>query len=752
MALKSQRYNGVSTGTILFAAFSLLLLNLSQAQTQQTNLPTLVITTTDNQPVDSKDDYRTGTLTVLAQGETDGIYNGAIQIKGRGNSTWNFNKKPYRIKLDTKTKLLGMNANAKDWVLLANFADKTLLRNALAFELGKFIGMPFSNSYRLVDVYLNNEFLGNYTLTDQVETAPDRVNLSGGDGSETSEGFFLEQDGFASDATETSWFQTTSKQIRFVIKDPDDEDITQQQKDDIKGYMDQYEGKLFSEDFKDATNGYRPKVDMASLVNWYLASEITGNPDAFWSTYMFKKTNEGKLYYGPLWDFDISFNNDTRIGSSTYRRMSDVAHENKTYIRQYLEDDQFFLALRTRWKQLQTDGLKAHLLSKLTSLKQQINDSQQLNFQKWDILNTIVYLELWARGSYSAETDFLTSYIENHIDWLDREINGPDTKYYYKLENQTNQKALATGSVFEGLTRIVQKDYTSDQSYQWDITNLNNGFFKIKNRSTGKILTAPTGKLQLYLDDDTPGSLYQQWRLTDTEINKYALVNRMTGMSADNRGATGDNDQITQEDKTLGSASQQWRLTALDEKPADALPLYISGLKAVKTANEVRLSWEVYSQKNGQGFEVQRVYADKNKLPVTLGSVPLRDDALGRYTFTDKNPLSGINYYRLKQIDKDGRFEFSRVVAIHIQELDQLTVSPSPATDMVRLTFLAAKEGTGKMEIWNTSGQQVKEAELSIKNGFNSARLDISRLNAGLYLVKLKTGDQMQVQKIIKTP
>ena len=143
----------------------------------------IFIETDGKQAVDSKDknDYRDCKIKI----ESDTAawnYEGRGRIRGRGNSTWLwYPKKPYRIKLDEKASILGLEEE-KDWVLLANYRDPTHLMNTFVFEMGRGLGMPYSNHTRYVEVTLNGDYIGLYQLTEQVEQGKNRVNISGKQG------------------------------------------------------------------------------------------------------------------------------------------------------------------------------------------------------------------------------------------------------------------------------------------------------------------------------------------------------------------------------------------------------------------------------------------------------------------------------------------------------------------------------------------------------------------------------------------
>ena len=167
---------------LLFLGFQFLLLS----QTQYSNLPSVYINTENNAAVTSKVDWLPAQIQIVSTDTIDQI-NVPTEIRGRGNSTWSMPKKPYRIKLDKKTNLMGMYARAKNWVFLANYADKTLMRNAVAFQIGRIAGLEFTPSTRFVDLVLNNNFLGNYMVTDQIEVHSERVAIDEQDSSQVAE-------------------------------------------------------------------------------------------------------------------------------------------------------------------------------------------------------------------------------------------------------------------------------------------------------------------------------------------------------------------------------------------------------------------------------------------------------------------------------------------------------------------------------------------------------------------------------------
>ena len=405
--------------------------NFTDKYSQLTTVPTIYINTENGVAVTSKEDYVNAYVTVRgAENEEDNITEVLTEIKGRGNSTWGMAKKPYRLKFDEKIKFLGNEAKEKNWVLLANYADKTLMRNALAFETARnMMNFGFTPSVTFVDVVLNGENLGSYMLTDQVEVKKKRVPVTEQEttttmsDAEITGGYLIEVDGFAD--SEISWFQT-SQGMKVTIKYPKDDEINSDQSAYIANYTQNMENAMFSTNFEDAELGWRKYIDEASMVDWYIACELFGNSDSWWSTYMYKERNE-VFKFGPLWDFDIAFNNDNRLGDATTLMMRTNAHEPKTWISRWWQDAGFVSAVKTRWAELRAAGLEAFMTNYITTTATYLDASQKNNFEVWNILNTIVYNELAARGSYEAEVEFLKEYVRNRIAYLDTQFEMEET-------------------------------------------------------------------------------------------------------------------------------------------------------------------------------------------------------------------------------------------------------------------------------------------------------------------------------------
>jgi hypothetical protein len=365
------------------------------------NVPALYINT-NGTAITSKEVYVAGDIKTVSDFNTESATM-VMEIKGHGNSTWtDLPKKPYKIKLDKKASLLGMPAT-KSWILLANYADKTLMRNEVAFALSRSIGRASTVTSRYVELFVNNVYLGNYQLTqqikeglvgieDQSKTDVTLPNISGG--------YLLEQDLFPT--AEPVYFYT-AKKMPFDVKYPD-EDINQQQKDYIKAHFQKAEDALFAANFADPVNGYRKYIDVDSYVDYYIVNEVIGNPDIFRSTSLYKKRNDDKIYTGPVWDFDKAANNDNRPGDQVNGLMLNAAFEPKIWIKRMMEDQTFRQKIRSRWNEVKP---KVNAVpGMLDQLAKQLAYSQVYNFTKWDILKRKTYLEIQVAGSYEGEVQY----------------------------------------------------------------------------------------------------------------------------------------------------------------------------------------------------------------------------------------------------------------------------------------------------------------------------------------------------------
>lgn len=223
------------------------------------------------------------------------------EIKGRGNFTWTLEKKPYQIKFDASTPVLGMET-AKTWILLANHADPSFLRNKVAYDLAARFGLAGSPDSRFVDLVINGQYQGNYLISEKVEVKKNRLDL------QHPEGVLLELDNNYGEAEDFYYRSATSNSL-FVLKDAvDDVEGTDAQAGwvDAQAHINELDALLYAAD--PDWDAISAKIDVESFIKYYFVFELSANPEITQSSvYFWRDGPDDVLHAGPTWDFDSAF-------------------------------------------------------------------------------------------------------------------------------------------------------------------------------------------------------------------------------------------------------------------------------------------------------------------------------------------------------------------------------------------------------------------------------------------------------------
>ncbi|MCM1312171.1 MAG: CotH kinase family protein [Bacteroides sp.] len=579
---------------MLAAAMFITLCAGAQAKYERlTNLPAVYIRTYDNVPITSKTTYVLATMWYVDENDQVTQYD-SLEIRGRGNSTWGLAKKPYKLKFHVKEKFLGNDhANAKKWTMLANAGDKTLMRNAVTSLLGEFTGLPFNPAAKFVDLTLNGTYIGNYQISDQIEVKKKRVHITEQDYplSETSDitgGYLLEVDGFH----DGNCFTTGTGRVGIRIHYPDDEEIATRQTLYIRTYINNFETALMGNDYLDAEKGYRHWVDSVSLANWYIATEVSANIDGFYSTYFYKNAQDSLLYWGPLWDYDIAYGNDTRKGDTSRSLMTDVGYgDTRVWMNRMWNDPWFANLINRRYRELVNKGMEDYLLGKVDSINTLIQESQELNYKKWGI-NRRMYNERVLYSSYDQYVNNLKSFISTHIEYLQTAFRtkrpaGPTPafvaeNYYYRFTNANTTKAIDIVGQSEnsGAGICTWSNIKGRESEDWVITPVGE-YFHITNRKSGMALNdpttgnvGPTTNVGTQLNTAEPDSLddRQLWLITPQgTAGYYNLTNKHSQHTANlNGGNAADGTQVlsyTTDSKNTTSLNRLWYIIPGDDLP-----------------------------------------------------------------------------------------------------------------------------------------------------------------------------------------
>lgn len=264
-------------------------------------VPMMKIDVANGAAVTSKEAYVACTVNIDGKGSFSN-YSGTANIRGRGNSTWLwYDKKPYRIKLDTQSEILGLKEN-KDWVLLANYRDPTFIMNAFGFEVADFLGLPFTNHSRFVEVTLNGTYVGLYHLTEQIEQGTSRVDVADAGGILIA---LDEDDGPVVAPTSTDNFTSTKYQLPVVVKYPPAQSAAQMSA--IKDDFAKVEQAIALADY----DAVASVLNIASFIDFLIVQELTYNVELAAPRSMYLHKNPGAVYVmGPVWDFDGGFDFD----------------------------------------------------------------------------------------------------------------------------------------------------------------------------------------------------------------------------------------------------------------------------------------------------------------------------------------------------------------------------------------------------------------------------------------------------------
>ena len=370
-------------------------------------------------------------------------------IRGRGNSTWWSQKRAFRLKFPSKTKLLakadGTNeyANAKSWTLIANAIDKSLIRNSLATEIGKYVGLPYNAAYKFVDLVINGEYWGSYHIGDHIQVDADRVNI------DSNEGWFMEMV-FGSAFEEAPMIHANlSNDISNVsinIKNPevDNDDssdpaitaIAEWFNNTLAPTMNQYAVDIHSEE-----NGMRTYVDIETLIDYVITSELTGNYDACISNYIYKDKTDSKLKFGPIWDNDLSFGN---YGETQNKHIYNTGKADYApfgvLVQKFFGDAVFMKAYKRKWDKLNANNnIVSFINDKVSTISSSISCSWEDNSKRWPLNEQLIS---WGGLTYDNSADYSTVLKDTHTTWLNSEY----TSWYNAMKTTATCTIDATSA------------------------------------------------------------------------------------------------------------------------------------------------------------------------------------------------------------------------------------------------------------------------------------------------------------------
>lgn len=377
-------------------------------------------------------------------------YNGRISIEIRGSSSQAyFEKKSYSIETqddigeNLNVQLLGM-PKENDWVLYGPFSDKSLIRNSLAYNMGLNI-MEWGPRSRYCELIINNDYLGIYLLCEKIKRDKNRVDIAklikkDTVGDDLTGGYIIKIDKAVSAGAGEGWISpyhpdnAQNQYILFQYHYPKARNILPVQASYIENYINNFEGSLKSSTFNDPEIGYKKYIDMNSFINFFIINEVSRNVDGYrLSSFLYKKKESqgGKLYMGPVWDFNLGFGNADYCDGSNINGFSYLFNYTCSYDwfltpfwwERFLEDSVFQNSLKTRWEELRNGYLhEDSIMNYIDSLAFLLDMPQKRNFQRWNILGEYIWPNPYIGDTYSQEVDYLKGWIKNRLVWLDTNL------------------------------------------------------------------------------------------------------------------------------------------------------------------------------------------------------------------------------------------------------------------------------------------------------------------------------------------
>lgn len=336
--------------------------------------------------------YQVGATITLKDNGTDkdtkhlAEFTDKVDIKVRGNSTANptNGKKAYRLKFPKKHKhdLLGLGYEKRNWALLANVFDHSMIRNALSYHLEKEVGLDFCPGYKFVDLVINGNYRGTYQICDHVETGTNRVNV------DEDAGWMVEFQGRGDMLDQPLCFNQDGLQMNIKNPEPADETNAEEVATFIAPFQEWFT-KTWSPQWKatdayGANSGWRSVNDEESLMKFWIATELTGDYDGWMTVKAYKEADEAKLHYGPVWDKDLAYGNyggeqSAKLVSNNGNGSSLVTFLNESL----LKDPIFTKKLKAKLDQLLSDGLYEKMCAKIDDLAAIVAQTEELSNTKF---------------------------------------------------------------------------------------------------------------------------------------------------------------------------------------------------------------------------------------------------------------------------------------------------------------------------------------------------------------------------------
>ena len=437
---------------------------------QITNLPTLSIHVENNiLPTVRGEDFESQSVLIYEGGRMVQEY--PILFRVRGNYSSTHENKAFRMKYnDGKSHHVmrgGHNESptkCKKWVLINSYRDKTLMRNPVAWAMSKRAEMHWTPWSQVVDLVVNGDYHGTYTLADAVSVDPNRIDITEMgewdiDEETITGGYFVEADNNYS--RETYHF-LSSYGNTMSVHEPDEEVMQSAQFRYIRNTWNAMEDIVFGSDYTDPEKGMRSVLDIESFLRWFLTSEFNGNTDMICQVFLYKERGDDHFYNGPVWDADLALENDqTTYPANEYMDWTYKVRQTGQYgklVSRILSDPSVFAQLQEMWARLRKKGAfnPEDVAADVDSLRNEIRSSATLNFIRWPYLNQWLSLNPAVPGSWEKEVDRVRDFVYDRVAWMDQMLS------YGTIRQENGIYQIASGLDLCTFSQMVNQEGMTD--------------------------------------------------------------------------------------------------------------------------------------------------------------------------------------------------------------------------------------------------------------------------------------------------
>lgn len=420
------------------------------------NIPTVVINTSDGAGVVDKENYKKCTVTMLNADEDDCFEEVAAEIRGRGNTSWDYPKKGFRLKFEKKRSMLGSDYKAKTWLFISNYGDKSLIRNMIAYDLSEALsGMGYTVKHEFVDMFIDGRYCGMYMMTDKVDVDEGKIEFDETINEDPAKTAYILEVGDTNPGVKGVDYMKIKGDFdrRYKISFPETDDPAYKPDVHLKyiqNYVEECLETINGEDWERICE----LIDIDSFVDHYIIQELYMNKDGFWRSIYFYKEPNGKLYAGPVWDFDQGAGNvDGFFGSGKYETTPDIDFDYSMdgyggkeagvpwiagvsmWYKALFKHEEFTELVRVRLGEI--GPILTEVLQKATTdgsvpdaYYTLYSDVMERNFEQWKIMGK----KIWPNTPKVAEIKTVKGQIDYMREWLSERYDVL-CKYYGAYEN-----------------------------------------------------------------------------------------------------------------------------------------------------------------------------------------------------------------------------------------------------------------------------------------------------------------------------